>query len=138
MWWTPEPACIWSAGKTFNSAEKETVRISKSPTTVVTANGEVLTNEEATVFVREFGFNRDCPASQRYTGVSLTRKTLPVTRETLRRSRILLRVDRWSDTTYHQQWERRSIASRRTSYRSLSLVYRQALQAQLHLRLQHQ
>ena len=34
-------------------AELETVRISKSPTTVVTANGEVLTKEEATVHVRE-------------------------------------------------------------------------------------
>ena len=39
--------------KDLNSAELETVRISKSPTTVVTANGEVLTNGEATVYVRE-------------------------------------------------------------------------------------
>ena len=35
------------------SAELEPVRVSKSPTTVVTANGEVLTKEEATVHVRE-------------------------------------------------------------------------------------
>ena len=33
--------------------ELETVRISKNPTTVVAANGEVLTKEEATVYVRE-------------------------------------------------------------------------------------
>ena len=33
--------------KDLNSAELETVRISKNPTTVVTANGEVLTKEEA-------------------------------------------------------------------------------------------
>ena len=39
--------------KDLSSAELETVRISKSPTTVVTANGEVLTKEEATVYVRE-------------------------------------------------------------------------------------
>ena len=39
--------------KDLNSAELETVRISKSPTTVVTANGEVPTEEEATVYVRE-------------------------------------------------------------------------------------
>ena len=38
--------------KDLNSAEMETVRVSKSPTTVVTANGEVQT-EEATVSVKE-------------------------------------------------------------------------------------
>ena len=37
----------------LNSAELESVRASKSPTTVATANGEVLTKEEATVYVRE-------------------------------------------------------------------------------------
>ena len=37
----------------LHSAELETVRISKSQTTVVTANGEVQTKEEATVYVRE-------------------------------------------------------------------------------------
>ena len=37
----------------LNSAELETMRISKNPTTVMTANGEVLTREEATVFVKE-------------------------------------------------------------------------------------
>ena len=36
--------------KDFNSAELETVRISESPTTIVTANGEVITKEEATVW----------------------------------------------------------------------------------------
>ena len=37
--------------KDFNKAELKTVRTSKSPTTVVTANGEVPTKEEATVYV---------------------------------------------------------------------------------------
>ena len=40
-------------GKDLFSAELDTVKVSKSPTTVVTANGEVLTKEEATVYVRE-------------------------------------------------------------------------------------
>ena len=37
----------------INSAELETVRTSRSPTTVMTANGEVQTREEATVYVKE-------------------------------------------------------------------------------------
>ena len=39
--------------KDLNSAELETVTTSKSPTTVITANGKVQTNEEATVYVKE-------------------------------------------------------------------------------------
>ena len=39
--------------KDLNSAELETVTISRSPTTVITANGEVQTHEEATVYVKE-------------------------------------------------------------------------------------
>ena len=39
--------------KDLNSAELETVTTSRSPTTVKTANGEVQTNEEAIVYVRE-------------------------------------------------------------------------------------
>ena len=39
--------------KELNCAELETVTTSRSPTTVITANCEVLTNEEATVYVRE-------------------------------------------------------------------------------------
>ena len=37
--------------KDLSDAEMETVTTSRSPTTVVTANGEVQTNEEATVYV---------------------------------------------------------------------------------------
>ena len=36
----------------LNSAELETMRISKNPKTVMTANGEVQTREEATVYVK--------------------------------------------------------------------------------------
>ena len=39
--------------KDLNSAELETMRISKNPTTVMTANGEVQTREEATVYVKQ-------------------------------------------------------------------------------------
>ena len=38
--------------KDFNSAALETMRMSRNPTTVMTAKGEVQTREEATVFVK--------------------------------------------------------------------------------------
>ena len=41
------------SNKDLNSAELETVTTPRSPTTVITASGEVRTNEEATVHVRE-------------------------------------------------------------------------------------
>ena len=37
----------------LNSAEFETVTVSKNPTTVVTANREVQTKDQATVYVKE-------------------------------------------------------------------------------------
>ena len=40
--------------KDLNDAELETAKTSRSPTTVITANGEVQTHEEATVKVKEF------------------------------------------------------------------------------------
>ena len=39
--------------KDLNSAELETMRTSRSPTTVMTVNGEVQTREEATVYVKQ-------------------------------------------------------------------------------------
>ena len=39
--------------KDLNSAELETMRKSRNQTTVMTANGEVQTREEATVYVKE-------------------------------------------------------------------------------------
>ena len=41
------------SNRDLNSAELETMRTSRSPTTVMTANGEVQTREEATVYVKE-------------------------------------------------------------------------------------
>ena len=49
--------------KDLNSAELETMRTSRSPTTVMTAHGEVLTREEATVYVKQFGLVRQRYAS---------------------------------------------------------------------------
>ena len=39
--------------KDLNSGEMDTLTTSRSPTTVITANGEVQTHEEATVYVKE-------------------------------------------------------------------------------------
>ena len=39
--------------KDLHSAEMDTLTTSRSPTTVITANGEVQTHEEATDYVRE-------------------------------------------------------------------------------------
>ena len=43
--------------KDLNVAELETVTTSRSATTVITANGEVQTNEEAIVYVKELDFS---------------------------------------------------------------------------------
>ena len=40
--------------KDLNSAELETMRVSRNPTTVMTANGKTQTREEATVYVKEW------------------------------------------------------------------------------------
>ena len=39
--------------KDLNSVELDTVTTSRCPTTVITANGEVQTHDEATVYVKE-------------------------------------------------------------------------------------
>ena len=79
------------SSKGLNSAELETVRVSESPTMVVTATGEVQTKEEATVYVKELDLLEDTLAA--------------LTRKTLRGSRIFLRADQWSETTARQRWQ---------------------------------
>ena len=54
--------------KDLDSAELETMRTSRSPTTVMTANGEVRTNKEATENVETIGLIRQCYASSRNSG----------------------------------------------------------------------
>ena len=42
-----------ASDKDLNSAELATMRTSRGPTTVMTANGEVRTNKEATIYVKQ-------------------------------------------------------------------------------------
>ena len=73
---------------------------------------------------------RESKTSRRYTGSSLAWITL-------RKSRIFLWVDQWSET--HNSWTMADeySAARKTTYRSLSLIYRPVLPAQLHIHHQH-
>ena len=62
--------------KDVNSAELETVTTSRSPTTVITANGEVQTHEEATVYVKELGIFLTFESPRGYASSSIARKAL--------------------------------------------------------------
>ena len=78
----------------LNSAELETMRTSKSPTTVMTANGEVQTREEATVHVKELDLNvKGMPLEEAPEVLSL------------RRSWVDLPLNQRSKTTSHQKWQ---------------------------------
>ena len=81
-WCLPAPSVIKPklVRKDLNSAKLETVRVSKSPTTVVKANGEVHTKEEATVYVKELDLFVTVKLLERYTGCSFTPKILPRSR----------------------------------------------------------
>ena len=84
--------------KDLNSAELETVRVSQSPTMVCRNQRRRANKRRSDSVCQRIGFFRDSKASRRYTGRSLTRKIL-------RRSRIFLRVDQWSETTTRQRWQ---------------------------------
>ena len=58
--------------KDLNSAEMDTLTTSRSPTTVITANGEVQTHEEATVYVKEL----DYESPRGYASSLIARKAL--------------------------------------------------------------
>ena len=62
--------------KDLNSAELETVTTSRSPTTVITASGDVQTHEEATVYVKELGFFLDNESCRGYASSFIARKAL--------------------------------------------------------------
>ena len=85
-------------GSWTNSAELETVRFSKSPTTVVGSQRRSANKRRNDSVCQRIGFIRDSGASRWYTGCS-------VTRNTLRRSRKILRVDEWSETTTNSRWK---------------------------------
>ena len=61
--------------KELNSAELEIVTTSRSPTTVISANGEVQTHEEATVYVTELEI-LDNESPRGYVSSSIARKAL--------------------------------------------------------------
>ena len=62
--------------KDLNSAELETMTTSGSPMTVFAANGEVQTNEEATVFVRKFDLFLTLKCPPCYANSFIARKPL--------------------------------------------------------------
>ena len=62
--------------KNLNSAELETVTTSRSPMTVITANGEVQTNEEAVVRRQRVGYILDDETPRGYASSSIARKAL--------------------------------------------------------------
>ena len=82
----------------LNSAELEAMRTSRSPTTVMTANGEVQTREEATVFVKELD-------------LFVTLMLLEETPAVLSLGKLCedhgfsLPLDQRSKTTSHQKWQ---------------------------------
>ena len=85
----------------LNSAEVETTRTSRSPTTVMTVNGEVQTREEATV-CQGLGLIRDGY-------VSWSNSHSSFTREALQGSWVYLPLDQRSKTTSHQKWQEKSL-----------------------------
>ena len=113
----------------LNSAELETMRISKNPTTVMTANGQVLTREEATVYVKQLDL---------FETVMLLEETSAVL------SLGKLCVDHgyayhWTTVKNHisPKMAKESIAIYQTTYHSLSTVCRRVPLLHLHLFLQH-
>ena len=61
--------------KKLNSAEMDILTKSCSPTIVITANGEVQTHEEATVYVKELDI-LDSESPRGYASSSIVRKAL--------------------------------------------------------------
>ena len=103
--------------KDLNKAEFETVRISRNPTTVVTANGEVLTKGEATVCVKELDWCFSKIHQQFFHSENSARNTGTLASGAVVRNHISSKMTG------------KSIATQRTMCPSFSLVYRQALQA---------
>ena len=73
------------------------MRISRCPTTVTTANGEVQTHEETRVYVRELDIFFTVTNPRRYASSVIARKAL-------RGSRIFIWVGPWSKTMSYWKW----------------------------------
>ena len=80
--------------KDLNDAEMDTLTKSCSPTIIITANGEVQTHEEATVYFKELDIFFDNENPRKHASSIIARKAL-------RWKRIFLWVDQRSKTTSH-------------------------------------
>ena len=105
--------------KDVNSAELETARISKSPTTVVTANGEVPTKEETTVCVTELDLF--------VTAMLLEDALAILSLENSTKITGIFTIGPVVRNHISSKMAGRSIAMRRTTYHSFAVVYRQLL-----------
>ena len=85
--------------KDLNSAELETMRTSRSLTTVMTANGVVQTREEATVYVKQLDL---------FVKVMLLEETpVVLSLEKLCEGPwVFIPLDQRSKTTSHQKWKK--------------------------------
>ena len=110
--------------KDLNSAELETMTTSGSPMTVCAANGEVQTNEEATVFVRKFD-------------IFLTINSSRIRQQFYRWESFAMNIDIYmSGLTVKNHISLKMVFGYslilKTSYQSWFLNYLQLLQARLH------
>ena len=96
----------------LNLADLETIGVSRNPTTVITASGEVQTHEDATVTRPRRGALRDGTNPWGH-ACSLVGRT------PLRRTRIFIWVGQCQETTLNQQWQN-LVQHGKTMYRSLS------------------
>ena len=113
--------------KDLDKAELETVRISKNPTTVVTPNGEVLTKEEATIYVKEMDL---------FVTVTFLEETSQFFRsESSAKNLGVVTIGPVARNHISSKMAGKSFATQRTMYHSLSLVYRRVLQLHPHLLL---
>ena len=82
----------------LNSAELETVTASRSPTTVMTVNGEVQTRQEATVFVKELDlFVTVVPLQETPAVLSLEKLC--------EEHGYMYHLKKWSKSTSHPKWQ---------------------------------
>ena len=84
--------------KDLNSAELETMRTSRSPTTVMTANGEVQTREEATVYVKQLDLLVKVMLLEENSRSAFLG-------ESLCGPWVFIPLDQRSKTTSHQKWQ---------------------------------
>ena len=94
--------------KDFNSAELETMRTSSSPTTVITANGEVQTNKEATEYVMQLDLFVKVMLLEEIPSVFYLGKLCED-------HGFFIPLDQQSKTTSHQKWQKELIA-KKTNY----------------------